>query len=413
MIIADEPISALDASAQAQIANLLVSLARDLNLGVLFISHDLAIVRHVADLVTVMYLGKVVESSPTARLWERPSTLHEGADRVGAPARRVGRAAARAPGRDTRPGEPAARLPLPPALRLRLRPLSTRGARLARDRTGPPRRVLAARAGSSRRRGCEGDTVTLLDPRPLGPLLTTLAGAGAGAAGTLSRPALVAELEHESAAAFDVALELEATAYELGAEGQSVRSPWRFAVSGPGQALGELHGSREAIELASAIAGEPMAPTKSSLYFRDEADFIGFHTDVPGCEVVLLLGVTAERAELVLHPELARAEPPSCSSSAGDRAASRAAAGRCRSRRAPSSLRRAPGPAPDAAGAGSGPSFRRACATPGGHGESPRSATRSRPARRAGIRARRCARESRHPIRGASGPSGPNGPRPA
>ena len=72
VIIADEPISALDASAQAQIANLLVSLARDLNLGVLFISHDLAIVRHVADLVTVMYLGKVVESSPTARLWERP-----------------------------------------------------------------------------------------------------------------------------------------------------------------------------------------------------------------------------------------------------------------------------------------------------------------------------------------------------
>ena len=152
--------------------------------------------------------------------------------------------------------------------------------------------------------------MTLFDPRPLGPLLTTLARAGAGAAGTLSRPALVAELEHESAAAFDVALELEATAYELGAEGQSVRSPWRFAVSGPGQALGELHESREAIELASAIAGEPMAPTKSSyLYFRDEADFIGFHTDVPGCEVVLLLGVTAERAELVLHPELARVEP--------------------------------------------------------------------------------------------------------
>jgi peptide/nickel transport system ATP-binding protein len=69
VIIADEPISALDASAQAQIANLLVSLSRQLDLGVLFISHDLAIVRHIADLVTVMYLGRVVESAPTAQLW--------------------------------------------------------------------------------------------------------------------------------------------------------------------------------------------------------------------------------------------------------------------------------------------------------------------------------------------------------
>jgi peptide/nickel transport system ATP-binding protein len=69
VIIADEPISALDASAQAQIANLLVSLARELDLGVLFISHDLAIVRHIADVVTVMYLGKVVETARTSRLW--------------------------------------------------------------------------------------------------------------------------------------------------------------------------------------------------------------------------------------------------------------------------------------------------------------------------------------------------------
>jgi oligopeptide/dipeptide ABC transporter ATP-binding protein len=72
IIIADEPISALDASAQAQIANLLVFLARDLNLGVLFISHDLGIVRHVADVVTVMYLGKVVERASSEQLWRRP-----------------------------------------------------------------------------------------------------------------------------------------------------------------------------------------------------------------------------------------------------------------------------------------------------------------------------------------------------
>jgi oligopeptide/dipeptide ABC transporter ATP-binding protein len=72
VIIADEPISALDASAQAQIANLLVTLARELDLGILFISHDLAIVRHVADVVTVMYLGTVVESAPTKALWDEP-----------------------------------------------------------------------------------------------------------------------------------------------------------------------------------------------------------------------------------------------------------------------------------------------------------------------------------------------------
>jgi peptide/nickel transport system ATP-binding protein len=72
LIVADEPISALDASAQASIANLLVSLGRDLGMGLLFISHDLAIVRQVADVVAVMYLGKVVEVGPTAALWRTP-----------------------------------------------------------------------------------------------------------------------------------------------------------------------------------------------------------------------------------------------------------------------------------------------------------------------------------------------------
>jgi oligopeptide/dipeptide ABC transporter ATP-binding protein len=72
VIVADEPISALDASAQAQIANLLVQLARDLDIGVLFISHDLGIVRHIADHVTVMYLGKVVEAGPTRAVWSAP-----------------------------------------------------------------------------------------------------------------------------------------------------------------------------------------------------------------------------------------------------------------------------------------------------------------------------------------------------
>ena len=72
VIVADEPISALDASAQAQIANLLRELAQELNVGLLFISHDLAIVRHVADRVAVMYLGRIAETGSTSAVWEEP-----------------------------------------------------------------------------------------------------------------------------------------------------------------------------------------------------------------------------------------------------------------------------------------------------------------------------------------------------
>jgi peptide/nickel transport system ATP-binding protein len=72
VIVLDEPLSSLDASAQAQIANLLVALARDRRLGLLLISHDLGIVHHVADAVSVMYLGVVVESAPTHDLWRAP-----------------------------------------------------------------------------------------------------------------------------------------------------------------------------------------------------------------------------------------------------------------------------------------------------------------------------------------------------
>jgi peptide/nickel transport system ATP-binding protein len=71
-IVLDEPLSSLDASAQAQVANLLKRLARELNVGLLLISHDLAIVRHTADVVAVMYLGLIVETAPTLRLWTAP-----------------------------------------------------------------------------------------------------------------------------------------------------------------------------------------------------------------------------------------------------------------------------------------------------------------------------------------------------
>ena len=72
VIVLDEPLASLDASAQAQLANLLVDLSRDLDLGLLLISHDLAIVRHIADAVSVMYLGLMVETGPTLPLWQLP-----------------------------------------------------------------------------------------------------------------------------------------------------------------------------------------------------------------------------------------------------------------------------------------------------------------------------------------------------
>ncbi|MBV8065933.1 MAG: ABC transporter ATP-binding protein [Actinobacteria bacterium] len=73
VIVLDEPLASLDASAQAQLANLLANLARDLEVGLLLISHDLAIVRHVADEVSVMYLGKMAETGPTLPLWTKPA----------------------------------------------------------------------------------------------------------------------------------------------------------------------------------------------------------------------------------------------------------------------------------------------------------------------------------------------------
>jgi oligopeptide/dipeptide ABC transporter ATP-binding protein len=73
VIVLDEPLSSLDASAQAQIANLLVRLSRELDLALVLISHDLAIVNHVADAVAVMYLGRLVETVPSRELWELPA----------------------------------------------------------------------------------------------------------------------------------------------------------------------------------------------------------------------------------------------------------------------------------------------------------------------------------------------------
>jgi ABC-type oligopeptide transport system ATPase subunit len=72
LLVADEAVAALDVSVQAGIVNLLADLRRDVGLSILFISHDLSIVRTLCDRVAVIHLGRIVEEQPCADLYSRP-----------------------------------------------------------------------------------------------------------------------------------------------------------------------------------------------------------------------------------------------------------------------------------------------------------------------------------------------------
>jgi dipeptide transport system ATP-binding protein len=96
LVVADEPVSALDVSIQAQVLNLLMDLQQELGIAYLFISHNLQVVRHIADDVLVMYFGRTVEHASKSDVFERPAHPYTKALLASTPSLAGGRARGKA-----------------------------------------------------------------------------------------------------------------------------------------------------------------------------------------------------------------------------------------------------------------------------------------------------------------------------
>lgn len=132
---------------------------------------------------------------------------------------------------------------------------------------------------------------------------------GVGRLSAAIPPSLLPWLRAEAVELRGSAERVETDAYELYAGGQDFRSPVRFHISEHGDALQQLHEHEELRELASALAGTRMLPTKAGYLHYEEGDRIGLHTDLPACQLVLLAALGAQAPPLVVHPELRGLEP--------------------------------------------------------------------------------------------------------